>query len=100
MLMRARLEVDVKSPTSGTIASGRESFLLGVPLALQAVKPLARQVPFGIQNDGADHRVGARPVIGLAGKLDGTGGPMQVYGAVTLRGMQAWKYTEPKQTTA
>jgi hypothetical protein len=71
-------EVDVKGPALRTVAGLSERLLLGVRLALGPVVTLARDAAFLVQDDGADHRVGARPKIGLRRQLQGASRPMKV----------------------
>jgi hypothetical protein len=50
----------------------------------------------GVEDDGANHRIGAGPVVRLARELDGACGPMQVYVSVGICGIQSWQYTRAK----
>jgi hypothetical protein len=84
--VRAGLEVDVKGSASGAVARLLQRLLLGVRLAFRPVVTLAGDATFFVEDDGPDHRVGARPKVGLRRKLEGAGRPMQV--GTASQGMQ------------
>jgi hypothetical protein len=93
VLMRAGLEVHIESRTASTLAGGSQGFLFGVRVAGLLVVSLARQPAFGVDQDRANHRVGARPVVSLAREVDGVRGPVQVNVLLTVCLMQSWQYT-------
>ena len=96
MRVGAWLEVDIDSAASRTVTSRRKSLLLRVHLARPAVVALAGDKAVGPKHHSADHRVGTRPVVSLAGKLDGMGGPVQVQVSFAVCGVQCWQYTRAK----
>jgi hypothetical protein len=93
MQVSAWLEVDVQGATSRAVTSCTERFLLRVHLAGFVVVSLAGNQAFGVQHHGADHWIRARPVVSLAGKLDGMGGPVKVQVSFAVCGIQSWQYT-------
>ena len=84
----ARLEVDVQGAVHRTLARRGERLLLGVRFPSLAMEAFAREKAAGIDHHGAHHRIGAGPVVRLACELQGAGGPLQVYGAVAIGGIQ------------
>jgi hypothetical protein len=100
VLMRAGFEIDVKSAISRPVTGCRKSHFLCVWLPSFLVIALARQVALRIENDRANHWIGAGPVVSLACELDGARGPVQVYVPVAFRRMQSWKYIRDMNQTA
>ena len=93
MLVRAGLQVHVKSRTTSALAGGSQGFLFGVRVAGLLVVSLAGDPAFCVHKDRANHRVGARPVVSLAREVDGVRGPVQVNVLLTVCLMQSWQYT-------
>ena len=86
MCVRARFKVDVQRAAPGAAACYLERLLLSVWLAGLAVVTLAREAASRIQHHRAHHRIGAGPVLRLAGKVDGARRPMQIGAGVMLCG--------------
>ena len=93
MGVRARLEVDVERAASRSVGCGREGFIFRVRLARLAMVSLANELAGSVEDQGAHHRVRARPVIGPARQLDGTRCPVQVEALGGFCGSQSWQYT-------
>ncbi len=78
VLVRAGLQVHVKSRTASTLAGSSQGSLLGVRVAGLLVVSLAGDPAFCVHQDRANHWIGARPVVSLAREVDGVRGPVQV----------------------
>ncbi len=76
--MGAGLEVDVDR-SALSLPSGRgQRQLLGVGASLGRVEALAGDLSRAVQDDRADHRIGAGAIVGGARELDGARHPTLV----------------------
>ena len=78
MRVRAWLEVYVKRPSPRSLSGGIECLLLRMWRTGPPVITLSRKCAGCIENDGADHRIGAGAEVGLAGELYSARHPAQV----------------------
>ena len=100
LVVCAGLEIDIQRAVPRPVTCSCESLFLGVPVPSLAVVTLARDVAFSIQNDCADHWIGAGPVVRLACELNGARRPMEVYVSVAFRVLQSPKYIREPNSTA
>src|SRR6202171_4068996 len=96
MDVSAGLEIDVQSAVSGALAGSFQRLFFSMAISSSAVEAFACQQTARVDNDGADHWVGARAVFRLARQLDGARGPKEVCARVVICGIQSWQYTRAK----
>lgn len=78
MSVRAWLEVYVERPSPRSLSGGIECLLLRMWHTRPPVITLSSKGAGCIENDSADHRIGAGSEVGLAGELYGARHPAKV----------------------